>query len=336
MKFAKFIFSLSMIISSALVYAQQKPLFHISNVFHIKSGGGYDYLTVDAASDRLYVSHGTKVNVINKVTGDSIGVIPTEKDVHGIALVHALGKGYISNGSANSVLVFDLKTFKILAHVPTGQFSDGIFYDDFSRKVISCNGRSKNMTVIDPANDEAVATIQLTGWPETAVSDGAGKIYVNNAEKAEVDVIDVSTYKVINTWPNAPAKGASGLAIDRKNMLLFAGCDGKTLIVMNARNGKIVASLPIGDESDAVGFDKTLKLVYSTNGEGTLTVIKEVSPASFKVVQTLKTKKGARTMAVDQVSHKIYTTTGDFAPKKQGEFRPSLIPGTFKVLVIDK
>lgn len=335
MKITRSIFLLSLIISACSVYAQRKA-FRVSQVFHIKSGGGYDYLTVDSASDRLYVSHGTKVNVLNKVTGDSIGVIPAEKDVHGIALVHALGKGYISNGSANSVLVFDLKTFQVLAHVPTGQFADGIFYDDFSKKVISCNGRSKNMTVIDPATDQAVATIQLTGWPETAVSDGAGKIYVNNAEKAEVDVIDAITYKVIHTWPNAPSKGAAGLTIDRKNMLLFAGCDEKVMIVMNARTGKIVARLPIGDESDAVGFDKRLKLVYSSNGEGTLTVIKEVSPKKFVVVQTLKTKKGARTMTVDQLTHKVYTMAGEFAPKKQGEMRPSLIPGTFQVLMINK
>jgi DNA-binding beta-propeller fold protein YncE len=336
MRFKKIAMSLCALVSIAVVFAQQKPLFHIAHEFHIKSGGGFDYLTVDSASDRLYVSHGTKVNVVNKLTGDSIGVIQSEKDVHGIALVHALGKGYISNGGANSVLVFDLKTFKVLAHVPTGQFSDGIFYDDYSKKVISCNGRSKNMTVIDPAKDEAVATIQLTGWPETAVSDGAGKIYVNNAEKAEVDVIDAKTFKVIHTWRNAPAKGAAGLTIDRKNMLLFAGCEGNTMIVMDARTGKIVATLPIGDESDAVGFDHTLKLAYSSNGDGTLTVIKEVSPTKFEVIQTLKTKKGARTMTVDQKTHKLYTMTGEFAPKKQGEFRPSLIPGTFEVLEISK
>lgn len=336
MKFLKSLFLLLFVISIANLYAQQEPVFRISQIFHINGGGGYDYLTVDTASERLYVSHGTNVNVINKITGDSIGIIPANKDVHGIALVHALGKGYISNGSSNSVLVFDLKTLQTLAHVPTGEFSDGIFYDDFSKKVYSCNGRSKNITVIDPANDQAVAIIQLTGWPETAVSDGAGKIYVNNAEKAEVDVIDALTYKVIHTWPNAPAKGAAGLAIDRKNMLLFAGCDNKTLIVMSAVTGKVVASLPIGDESDAIGFDRMLKLVYSTNGEGTLTVIKEISPIKFAVIQTLKTKKGARTMAVDQISHKIYTTTGNFAPKQKGEFRASLIPGTFQVLVIDK
>ena len=335
MNISKFITVLTLLISTG-ASAQQKSSFKISSIFHINGGGDYDYLTVDPASDRLYVSHGTTVNVINKFTGDSIGVISSEKDVHGIALVHEFGKGYISNGTAKSVLVFDLKTFKVLAHVPAGDFSDGVFYDDFSKKVIICNGKSKNLTVIDPLTDKPVASIQLTGWPETAVSDGAGKIYVNNSEKAEVDVIDASSYRLIHKWPNTPAKGASGLAIDRKNMLLFAGCDEKKLIVINARTGKTIATLPIGDESDAIGFDKKLKLIYSTNGEGTLTVIKEMSSTKFAVVQTLKTKKGARTMTVDQITHKIYSTTGDFAAKKKGEFRPSLIPGTFKVLVINE
>lgn len=333
MKFTFLVCCLSFLVAN-MVFAQESSSLHVVNVFHIASGGGYDYLTVDSSSDRLYVSHGTKVNVLNKETGDSIGVIPSEKDVHGIALVHALGKGYISNGGSNSVLVFDLKTFNVLGHVPAGEFSDGIFYDEYSRKVISCNGKSKNMTVIDPLTDKVVATIQLTGWPETAVSDGAGRVYVNNSEKAEVDVIDMATYKIIHSWPNAPAKGAAGLAIDRKNMLLFAGCDGNTLIVMSARTGKIIAKLPIGDGSDAIGFDKKLKMIYSSNGEGTMTAIREITPTKFVVVQNLKTKKGARTLAVDQTTHKLYSATGEFAPKKPGEFRPSLIPGTFQILAI--
>jgi YVTN family beta-propeller protein len=331
MKKSILLIALFLIAALTSVYAQD---YHVANTFHIKSNGGYDYITVDSASDNLYVSHGTQVNILNKTTGDSIGVIKTEKDVHGIALVHALGKGYISNGGANSVLVFDLKTNQVLAHVPTGMFSDGIFYDDFSKKVISCNGRSKNMTVIDPATDKAVATIQLTGWPETATSDGAGKIYVNNAEKSEIDVIDATTYQIINTWPLAPGKGPSGLAIDRQTMRLFAGCDGNKLVVMDATNGKIVTTLPIDDECDAVGFDKKLKTVYSSNGEGTLTIIKELSPDQFTVAQVLKTQKGARTNAVDQVTHMIYLPTADFKPKDPKSFRPATIPGTFRVLVV--
>jgi len=318
------------------VYAQNKPTYHIANTFHIQSTGGYDYTTVDALSDNLYLSHGTQVNVINKTTGDSIGVIKTEKDVHGIALVHALGKGYISNGGANSALVFDLKTNKVLGHVPTGMFADGIFYDDFSKKVITCNGRGKSMTVIDPSTDQVVATIQLTGWPETATSDGKGKIYVNNAEKSEIDVIDAKTWQIVNTWPIAPGKGASGLAMDRKTMRLFAGCGNKLLVVMNARNGKVVASLPIDDECDAVGFDVKLKTVYSSNGEGTLTIIKELSPDKFTVAQVLKTDKGARTQAVDQFTHLVYLPTADFKPKDPKSFRPAAIPGTFRVLVVSR
>jgi DNA-binding beta-propeller fold protein YncE len=323
---------LSLLASTVLLQAQYK----VSKVFHIKSGGGYDYTTVDSSSDFLYLSHGSQVNILNKLTGDSIGVIKTEKDVHGIALAHEFGKGYISNGSLNSVLVFDLKTFKVLGHVPAGQFTDGIFYDDFSKKVISCNGRGKSMTIIDPSNDKVAATIQLTGWPETAVSDGKGNIYVNNAEKSEIDVIDSKTYQVLHTWPIEPGKSASGLAIDRSTMRLFAGCDNQKLIVMDAVSGKIVTSVPIGDECDAVGFDKKLKMIFSSNGDGTLTVIEEKSPEKFEVIQILKTKSGARTQAVDQATHKIYLPTGDFAPKKQGEFRPALIPGTFQVLVVDR
>jgi DNA-binding beta-propeller fold protein YncE len=319
--------------TAASVHAQQ-PAYHIANVFHIKSAGGYDYTTVDSASNRLYVSHGTQVNVIDKITGDSIGAIKSQNDVHGIALVHALGKGYITNGGANSVIVFDLKTFKVLGHVPTGPFADGIMYDDFSNKVITCNGRGKNMTVIDPTTDQAVATIQLTGWPETATSDGKGRIYVNNAEKSEIDVIDAKTFRVIHTWPIAPGKRASGLAMDRNTMRLFAGCDNQLLVVMDATNGKVVTTLPIGDECDAVGFDKKLRTVYSSNGDGTLTIIKELSANKFKVAENLKTKEGARTNAVDQVTHKIYLPTGEFEPKKAGDFRPKIKPGTFQVLVV--
>jgi DNA-binding beta-propeller fold protein YncE len=233
-------------------------------------------------------------------------------------------------------LVFDLKTNQVLGHVPTGMFADGIFYDTFSKKVITCNGRGKNMTVIDPTTDQAVATIQLTGWPEAAISDGKGKIYVNNAEKSEIDVIDATTWKILNSWPLAPGKGPSGLAIDRNSMRLFAGCDGNLLVVMDATNGKIVTTLPIDDECDAVGFDVKLSTVYSSNGEGTLTIIKELSPDKFIVAQVLKTEKGARTQAVDQLTHKVYLPTADFKPKDPKSFRPAAIPGTFRVLVVSQ
>ncbi|SRR5579871_3864 len=316
-------------------YPQNKSAYRISASFPIKSAGGYDYLTVDPNSEKLYVSHGSQVNVLNKQTGDSVGVIKTEKDVHGIALVPALNKGYISNGTLNEVLVFDLATNKVLKYVPTGKFADGIFYDDFSKKIISCNGMSKNMTVIDPNTDTVLATIQLTGWPETAVSDGKGNIYVNNAEKGEMDVIDASTFTVIHNWSNKPGTGASGLAIDRNNMRLFATCGNKMMIVMDATNGKIITSLPTGDGADGAGFDDQLKVAYSSNGDGTLTVVKEQTPDKFTVSENVVTKSGARTIAVDQKTHKIYLPSGSFQPAAKGSFRPQIIPGTFKILVIE-
>jgi DNA-binding beta-propeller fold protein YncE len=328
------ILSFVLLLSALTIKAQKTSTYHIADTFHIKSSGGYDYTTVDSASNRLYLSHGTQVNVIDKTTGDSIGVIKSEKDVHGIALVDAVGKGYITNGSANSVIVFDLKTLQVLGNVPTGPFADGIIYDGFSKNIITCNGRGKNMTVIDPVSDKAIATIQLSGWPEAAVSDGRGKIYVNNAEKNEIDVIDATSFKVINSWPITPGKRASGLAIDRQTMRLFAGCDNQLLVVMNALNGKVITTLPIGDECDAVGFDKNLRNVYSSNGEGNLTIIKELSADKFLVAQSLKTKQGARTLAVDQLTHTIYLPTGEFEPKKVGGFRPKIKPGTFQVLMV--
>ncbi len=321
-------------ISSSI--AQNQSAYRISGEFRIQSGGGYDYMTVDTVTEKLYISHGSQVNILNKVTGDSLGVIKTEKDVHGIALVHAMGKGYISNGSLNKVLVFDLATNKVLKYVPTGKFADAIFYDDFSKKVISCNGMSKNMTVIDPFTDSVVATIQLTGWPETAVSDGKGKIYVNNAEKGEMDVINATTFSIIHKWPNKPGTGASGLAMDRENMRLFATCGNKLMIVMDATNGNIITSLPTGDGADGAAFDNKLKTAYASNGDGTLTVVKELAADKFIVVANVKTKAGARTITVDQITHKIYLPSGQFKPASKDSFRPQMIPGTFKILVVEK
>ncbi len=316
--------------------AQKKSAYRISGVYSIQSGGGYDYLTVDSASDNLYISHGSQVNVLNKNTGDSVDVIKAGKDVHGIALVQAMGKGYISNGTRDQVLVFDLKTNKVIDSVPTGKFADGIFYDDFSKKVITCNGMSKNMTAIDATADTVFATVQLTGWPEAAVSDGKGKIYVNNSEKAEIDVIDATTFTVIHRWPNKPGKGASGLAIDRETMRLFAACENKLMIVMNATNGKVIRSLPIGDECDGVSFDSQLKTAYAANGDGTLTVVKELSADKFVVAENVHTRPGARTITVDQKTHKVYVPSGKFKPATKESFRPQIIPGTFKILAVER
>lgn len=303
------------------------------DTFHIQSSGGWDYILADTASDKLYVSHGTQVNVLDKNTGDSTGIIPNTNGVHGIALVHSLNKGFTSNGRTNNVTVFDLNTLQVLDSIATGENPDAILYDEYSKKIIICNGRSKNISIIDPSANKVVGTIDVKGKPETAVSDGAGKIYVNNEDKSEIEVVDINTGKLIHSWPIAPGESPSGLSIDRETKRLFAGCDNKLLMVIDATNGRVVTQLPIGDGCDGTAFDLALKTVYSSNGDGTLTVIKEESKDKFEVVANVPTKRGARTLTVDTKSHTIYLPTADFGTPI-GNGRPPMVPGTFQVLVV--
>ncbi|HSN09319.1 MAG TPA: YncE family protein, partial [Hanamia sp.] len=228
-----------LIFSKGNLFAQSSG-YHLAESFHIKSNGWWDYIAVN--KNKLYVSHGTQVNILNKNNGDSIGVIPDTKGVHGIAFVNTLNKGYTSNGGADNVTVFDLSTDKVLGEIPTGKDPDAIFYDDYSKKIITCNGRDASLSVIDPSSDKVVGTIALSGKPETAVSDGAGKVFVNIENKSAISEIDITHLKVITTWPIAPGESPSGLSIDRKNKRLFAGCDNKMLIVLNTENGKVVST----------------------------------------------------------------------------------------------
>ena len=306
----------------------------VKDTFHIKSSGWWDYILVDSASNKLYVSHGIQVNVLDKNTGDSLGIIPNTMGVHGIVLVHSLNKGFTSNGRGNSVTVFDLNTFEKIDTIATGQNPDAIFYDDYSKKIITCNGGSKNLSVIDPATDKVVATIDVKGKPETAVSDGAGLIFINNEDKSEIEVVDINTNKLVHSWPIAPGESPSGLSIDRITKRLFAGCENKLLMVIDAAGGKVITKVPIGDGCDGTAFDPALKMVYSSNGEGTLTMIKEVTKDKFEVIKNLPTKRGARTLSVDGKSHSIYLPTADFGTPAAGERRPPMIPGTFQVLVV--
>ena len=305
----------------------------VSDTFHIQSGGGWDYIFVDTASNKLFVSHGTQVNVLDKSTGDSLGVIPNTNGVHGIALVQQLNKGFTSNGRLNNVTVFNLKTLQVMDSISTGQNPDAIFYDTYSKKIITCNGRSKNLSIIDPSTDKVIATIDVKGKPETAVSDGNGKIFINNEDKSEIEVVDIDSRKLIYSWSIAPGESPSGLSIDRATKRLFAGCDNKLMMIIDATDGKIIDKLPIGDGCDGTAFDSGNKTVYSSNGEGTLTVIKEVSKDKFEVVANVPTKRGARTLTVDVKTHTIYSPTADFGTAGTNQ-RPPMIPGSFQVLVI--
>jgi len=320
--------------SSSLLKAQGTSGFHVANTFHIASSGGWDYIAVGPGNNRLYVSHGSQVNILNEKTGDSVGVIPETTGVHGIAFATDLNKGYTSNGRLNNVTVFDLKTNQIISQIATGQNPDAIMYDDFSKKIITCNGRSKDLSIIDPATDKTIATITVGGKPETAVSDGEGKIFVNIEDKNQIDVVDITNNKVIASWSIAPGDGPTGLAIDRKTKRLFAGCD-KLLVVIDATSGKIVDKLAIGDGCDGVGFDSELKYVFASCGEGKLSIIQELSADKFKVIDNVTTKRSARTIAVDETTHEVFLPAADTQPGAAGE-RPKMVPGTFQVLVVKK
>lgn len=339
MKFLKPLSIMALVAATFTSQAQTKTGFHVIKDLPIASSGGWDYITVDGASKKLYVSHGTQVNILS-TSGDSLGVISNTNGVHGIALAKPFGKGYTSNGRDNTCTAFDLKTNKPIATIAAGTNPDAIFYDDFSKKVYAFNGRSMNATVIDPATDKVVATIPLGAKPETGVSDGKGNIFVNAETTNEVAVIDANTYKVIHRYKIDGGEEPSGLAIDVVTKRLFIGCGGnKTMVVMDATNGKNLAKFPIGD-CDGTAFDPALKQAYSSNGEGTLSIVKEVSADKFELLETIPTEPSARTIGLDVTTHQLYLpaakTEAAAAPAAGGRARPKQIPGTFHVIVVGK
>ena len=317
-------------------YAQSKTGLHVINTFHIASAGGWDYLEIGPVNDWLYVSHGTQVNILNKKTGDSVGIIENTNGIHGIAFDVADSRGYTSNGRLNNVYVFDITNNKILATIATGQNPDAIMYEPFSKKIITCNGRSNNLSIIDPLQNKTIDSVYVGGKPETAVSDGNGKIFVNVEDKNEIVVVDSKTFKVLNHWSIAPGESPTGLAYDAKTKRLFAGCE-KMLIVIDATNGKVVDKLKIGNGCDGVVFDPASKNIFTSNGEGTMTVVHEESADKYFVVENIVTKQGARTIALDKATGLLYLPTANFEAMQPGEKgRPKMKAGTFQILVVGK
>jgi DNA-binding beta-propeller fold protein YncE len=296
--------------------------------------GGWDYLAVDAAGRRVYVSHATRVEVLDADTGKPTGRVDDTSGVHGIAVAHDLGRGFTSNGKANTVTAFDLKTLKPLATVATGKNPDAILYDPASHRVFAFNGGSASATAIDAATAKAVGTVELGGRPESGVADGAGNVYVNLEDKDEVLKIDAEKLKVLERWPIAPAKTPVSLAIDAKGGRLFVGCRSKALVVLSTGTGKAVASVPIGERVDAGAFDPETKLAFCSCGDGTVAVIRQDAPDKYTPIETIKTRAGSKTMALDVKTHRLFVPAAEFkAPAGQPNARPVVVPGTFAVLV---
>ena len=334
------VFALAVAAGVAASAAHADAGMQVQQRWKIGGAGGWDYLTVDSMH-RLFLSRGTQVDVVDTRTGKVVGTIPDTQGVHGIALAPDLHRGFTSNGRADSITVFDLDTLKTLQEVKVPAHNpDCIVYDPVGKHVFTFNGRSKDVTVLDAATLAVVATIAVPDKPEFAQDDHAGHIFVNiESDPGQMVVIDSSKLAVQSTWPLPGCNSPSGLAIDRTRHRLFSVCDGNVMAVTNGDSGAQVAQVPIGRGPDAAAYDEKRRLVFSSNGEGTLTVVHQEGADHYKVLETVKTQAGARTMALDPASGRVYLVTADFGPPppataEQPHPRPTPLPDSFTVLVV--
>jgi DNA-binding beta-propeller fold protein YncE len=319
--------------------------YHLIKEIPIGGDGGWDYLSVDAASHRLYVSHATKVVVVDTATDTVAGEVADTPGIHGFALAPELGRGFASNGRENTASIVDLKTLQTVAKVTTGQNPDAILYEPGRQEVYTFDGRGQTATVFAAATGKIVATIPMGGKPEFAQADpAAGRVYANVEDKSELVAIDTATHQIVNRWPIAPGEEPTGLAIDPAHHRLILGCGNAKMIILDSTNGKVVASLDAAQGIDATSFDPGTQLAFASAGSGVVTIAHEDTPDKFTIVQTLATERSARTMTLDPATHKIYLASARYevapatppaTPPPAGTRppRPKMIPGSFKILV---
>ncbi len=316
------------------------PEYAVSAHFAVGGEGGWDYVVADATTKRLYVTRSSRVAVLDSATGKAVGEIPDTPGVHGVALAHDLGKGFTSNGRAGTVTVFDLASLKVLSELKTtGENPDAILYEPVTKRLFTFNGRGANVTAFDAASGAVAGTIPVGGKPEFAASDPSGRVFVNIEDKSEIAVIDAKTLAVTARWALPGCKDPSGLAIDAKGGRLYSGCGNKVAAVVSTADGKLLATVPTGGGTDAVAFDPERGLAFVSNGEGTLTVIRETAPGVFSAIQSVPTERGARTVALDAATHRLYLPTAKFGPPpsptpQQPRPRPSIVPGSFEIVVV--
>ncbi len=323
-----------------LAAAEPTAGYRLEKTVAIPGDGSWDYVAVDEAARRVYVSHGTEVVVLDADSGELKGSIPETKGVHGIAVAPELGWGFISNGKADTVTIFDLKTLKRRTDVPAGKNPDAIVYEPVSRQAIAFNGGSANATLID-ATGKVAATLELGGRPEFAVADGTGHVFVNLLDKHQLLKLDARKPEVVERWPLAPGESPASLAMDRHNRRLFVGCRNQWLVVVNADTGQVVDKQPVGERVDATAYDAEARLVISSNGDGTLTVVRQDGPDKYSVTETVKTRAGSKTCALDPKTHRLFVPAAEFKPAppatpENPRPRPVMVPGSFVVLIYGK
>lgn len=313
--------------------------FTIVNKFNAGGQGRWDLLSFDASHHHIFISRSSHVQVVDSETGKVVGDIPDTDGVHGIAIAEDLNLGFTSNGKSNSVTVFDLNKLNILETIKVnGVNPDAITYEPKTKHILSFNGLSHSVSVIDAIARKEVATIDLPGKPELAVSDNGDNVFVNIEDKNEIAVIDVNTNKVVKIYPFASGTEPTGLAIDIKHHRLFSVCANNKMEILDSETGHVVSEVPIGGGPDSAAFDSELGIALSSNGDGTLTVVKESDPDHFNVLQNLTTQKGARTMVYDETLHRAYLVTATFGETPpptadQPKPRPSTVPDSFVILI---
>ena len=322
-------------------HAQANAQYRIAHEVSLPGDEGWDYLTFEAGGQRLFIAHGTRVQVVDTGKLAVVGEIADTPGVHGIALAPDLGRGYISAGRSGVIVVFDLKTLARLKEIKTtGDNPDAILYDAASHRVFTFNGRGRNATAVDAKTDEVIGTIALDAKPEFAVSDGKGRIYVNLEDKNSLALIDPQKLSVTSVWPISGCEEPSGLALDAAGQHLFSVCGNKVMALIDAASGQVLGNAPIGEGVDAAAFDPGSRLAFASCGEGTLTVVRLSGSGAAQVAQSVPTRRGARTMALDVRTHRIYLVSADFGPPpaatpEHPHPRPAILPGSFRLLVLE-
>jgi DNA-binding beta-propeller fold protein YncE len=311
--------------------------YHITKRLKVGGEGGWDYLTIDGQARRLYVSRGTHVMVLDLDTDKVVGDIPNTQGVHGIAIASELNRGFTSNGKSNTCTLFDLKTLKMILEVKTGTNPDAIVYEPKTRRVLTFNGRSHDATVLGAESGNVLGTIPLGGKPEFAAVDGKGTVFVNIEDTNEVVEIDVAKARVVRRNSIKPCDEPSGMGLDSDRGRVFSGCHNRIMTVLDVRSGKVLSTVPIGANVDGNGFDPGTGLAFSSNGDGTLTVVRETTPGSFEVAETVQTQRGSRTMAIDPKTHNIYLPAAQFRqPPAGSKARPEIVKGSFEIVIVGR
>jgi len=334
---------LGLTLPAAPAVAQASPSgYHLVDSLHLGGEGGWDLYGLDTAAQRIYISRGTRVQVVDCIRDSVVGEIPNTNGVHGIAVAPSAGKGFTSNGKDSSVTVFDLKTLRQVAVIKVqASKPDAIIFEQKSKRVFIFNGGSNNAVAIDAASNAVIGTVSFDGKPELAVADEKGHVFVNLEDKSSVAEFDATTLKVVHAWPLAPGKEPTGIALDRRHRRIFSACANNLMIVLDADSGRVVAQLPIGSGVDGAGFDPSTRYAFSSNGEGTLTVVREDSPVKFSVAENVATRRGARTMVLDEKTHKIYMVSATFGtpPASTADHprpRPPIEPGSVTLYVFGR